>query len=389
MLDLNDYFNPVSIEGPDFEHMTGQAGFPHNIAVHTDNTPIKDPGKYRIAILGVPEGRNSPNAGSSKGPDMVRSQLYKLARIPGRSKIIDLGNMKQGVTFNDTIAGLSDILSSLTGENIFPVIIGGSSALIPAIDRALSQQKSKYIFTAVDPRIDYSNERKEPDSFNYLNTIINNHKSTFSHYINIGYQTYLNDQQVINRFLKRRSELVRIGDVRQSIYLTEPLFRDSDVAIFDISSVRQSDAPGTFSPSPNGFYGEEICLLSRYAGISDKLKIFGLFDVNPEFDIRLQTSGLAAQIIWFFLEGFSQKQYETPALSASNTGRFIKYHVRVTDLADDLIFIKSNLTDRWWIELPSEKDQNFYVACSHEDYLKANHNEVPDRWVKAVERLKS
>jgi arginase family enzyme len=388
MVDLNDYFNPVSIEGPDFEHLTAQAGFPHNITIHTDNTPVKDIGKYKIALFGVPDGRNSPNTGSMKGPDMIREQLYKLAKIPGRSKIIDLGNMKQGVTFNDTIAGLTDILSLLISENLFPVIIGGSSALIPAVDKALSQFLNKYTFTAVDSRIDFSNERKEPDSFNYLNAIINNHKSTFSHYINIGYQTYLNDQQIINRFLKRRSELIRIGDVRQAIYLTEPLFRDSDVAIFDISSVRQSDAPGTISPSPNGFYGEEICLLSRYAGISDKLRVFGLFDVNPEFDIRNQTTGLAAQILWFFLEGFSQKQYETPVLNISNSGRFIKYHVRITDLDDDLIFVKSNLTDRWWIELQTEKDQNIYVACSHEDYLKANRNEVPDRWVQAVERLK-
>jgi formiminoglutamase len=388
MVDLNDYFNPVSIEGPDFEHLTAQAGFPHNITIHTDNTPVKDIGKYKIALFGVPDGRNSPNTGSLKGPDMIREQLYKLAKIPGRSKIIDLGNMKQGVTFNDTIAGLTDILSLLISENLFPVIIGGSSALIPAIDKSLSQFLNRYTLTAVDSRIDFSNERKEPDSFNYLNAIINNHKSTFSHYINIGYQTYLNDQQIINRFLKRRSELIRIGDVRQAIYLTEPLFRDSDAAIFDISSVRQSDAPGTISPSPNGFYGEEICLLSRYAGISDKLRVFGLFDVNPEFDIRNQTTGLAAQILWFFLEGFSQKQYETPVLNISNSGRFIKYHVRVTDLDDDLIFVKSNLTDRWWIELQTEKDQNIYVACSHEDYLKANRNEVPDRWVQAVERLK-
>jgi hypothetical protein len=176
--------------------------------------------------------------------------------------------------------------------------------------------------------------------------------------------------------------------VRQAIYLTEPLFRDSDVAVFDISAVRQSDAPGTFCPSPNGFYGEEICLLSRYAGISDKLKVFGLFDVNPDYDIRFQTTGLAAQIIWFFLEGFSQKQYETPSLNESNSGRFIRYHVRVTDLEDDLIFIKSNLTDRWWIEISSKQDEIQYVACSHEDYLKANVNEVPDRWVKAIARLK-
>jgi formiminoglutamase len=388
MVNLNDYFNPVSIDGPDFEHMSGQAGFPHNITVHTDSAPLKDISKYKIAILGVPDGRNSPNAGSLKGPDMVRGQLYRLAKIPGRSKIIDLGNMKQGVTFNDTLAGLTDVLSLLIEEKVFPVIIGGSSALIPAIDKAISRYRTGYTLTAVDPRIDYSNERKTPDSFNYLNSIINNHKSNSLHYINIGYQTYLNDQQIINRFLKRRSELLRIGDVRQAIHLTEPLFRDSDVTIFDISAVRQSDAPGTISPSPNGFYGEEICLLSRYAGISDKLTVFGLFEVNPEFDIRNQTSGLAAQILWFFLEGFSQKQYETPALSISDSGRFIKFHVRVTDLDDDLIFVKSILTDRWWIEIPSENDKTLYVACSHEDYLKANRNEVPDRWVQANERLK-
>jgi arginase family enzyme len=388
MVSLNDYFNPVSIESPDFENISGQGGFPHNIAVHTDSTPVNDISKYKIAILGVPEGRNSLNAGSLKGPDMIRGQLYRLAKIPGKSKIIDLGNMKQGVTFNDTVAGLTDVLSLLLQEKVFPVIIGGSSALVPAIDKAISQFKTGYTLTAVDPRIDYSNERKTPDSFNFLNSIINNHKSNFFHYINIGYQTYLNDQQIINRFLKRRSELLRIGDVRQAIHLTEPLFRDSDVTIFDISAVRQSDAPGTISPSPNGFYGEEICLLSRYAGISDKLTVFGLFEVNPEFDVRNQTSGLAAQILWFFLEGFSQKQYETPALSTSDSGRFIKFHVRVTDLVDDLIFVKSVLTDRWWIEILSENDKTLYVACSHEDYLKANRNEVPDRWVQATERLK-
>jgi arginase family enzyme len=389
MVDFNDYFNPVSIEEPDFEHLSRQAGFAHNVTIHTENFSIKDLSKFRIALLGVPDGRNSPNSGSLKGPDAVRSQLYKLSKVPGKSKIIDLGNMKQGVTFNDTLAGLTDILVQMLQENLFPVIIGGSSALVPAIDRALSQLKIRYILTAVDSRIDFNSERKEPDSCNFLNTIQNNHKSTFDQYINIGYQTYLNDQQVINRFMKRGAELVRIGDVRQAIYLTEPLLRDSDVAIFDISAVRQSESPGTFSPSPNGFYGEEICLLSRYAGISDKLRMFGLFDVNPEYDIRLQTAGLAAQILWFFLEGFSQKQYETPVLHIGNSGRFIKYHVRVTDLEDDMIFIKSNLTDRWWIELPAGNDQNIYIACSHEDYLKANRNEVPERWVRAFERLKS
>jgi arginase family enzyme len=389
MLDLNDYFSPVSIERHGFETLTGNAGFPHNIVINTENNRIRDFMEFKVAILGVPDGRNSVNQGSSDAPDAIRQELYSLAKIPGKTRITDLGNMKQGMTFADTLAGLTDVLFALMKGNVFPVIIGGSSALIPAIDRAFTSLNTPYTLVAVDPRIDYSNSPDTVDSLGYLNKITSNHKSTFRQYINIGYQTYLNDQQVLNRFEKRHSELLRIGDVRQAVYLTEPLFRDSDAAVFDISAVRQSDAPGTAIPSPNGFYGEEICLLSRYAGISDNLKVFGLFDVNPLLDLRNQTTGLAAQILWFFLEGFSQKQYETPELSNSNTGRFIKYHVRITDLEDDLIFVKSNLTERWWIELPGDNNTNIYIACSHDDYLKANRNEVPDKWVKASNRFKS
>lgn len=389
MFDLNDYLDPVSIEKTGFDFLSGPAGFPHNITVRTESLKIKEIRDYKIAILGVPEGRNSHNLGSFKSPDAIRGQLYKLAKIPGRTKIIDLGNMKQGATFNDTLAGLTDILSILLKEDIFPVILGGSSTLGLAIDKALSLQKISYTLLAVDPRIDYSNEAKEIDSLSYLNGIMRNHKSTIKQYINIGYQTYLNDQQVVNRFIRRNYELVRIGDVRQAIYLTEPLFRDSEAALFDVSSIRQSDAPGTALPSPNGFYGEEICLLARYAGISDNLKVFGLFELNPEHDVRSQTAGLAAQIVWFFLEGFSQKQYEAPVLSNGNSGRFIKYHVRITDLDDDMIFVKSNMTDRWWIELSDDTEGKTYVACSHEDYLKANRNEVPERWIKASNRIKS
>lgn len=389
MTDLKDYFDPVSIESPEFEFLALQAGFPHNIVIHTENQPLRDPESFKIAILGVPEGRNSPGTGSMKGPDSIRRELYKLARIPGKLKIIDLGNMKQGTTFNDTVAGLTDIITWLTEQNIFPLIIGGSSALTLSIDKALSGMQIRYTLLAVDSRIDFISEKRDHDSFNYLSTLIHNNKSTFDHYINIGYQSYLNDQQVVNRFHKRKSELLRIGDVRKAIFLTEPLFRDSDAAVFDISAVRQSEAPGSISPSPNGFYGEEICLLARYAGISDNLKVFGLFDVNPDLDVRNQTASLSAQIIWFFLEGFSQKQYETPSLSNTNSGRFIKYHVRITDLNDDLIFVKSTLTERWWMELQYGDSGPVYIACSHDDYLKANRNEVPERWLIGAERLKA
>jgi arginase family enzyme len=389
MVNLNDYFDPVSIEKPGYEHLQGPASFSHNITIHTENAPIRDISKYRIAILGIPEDRNSPNTGSSEGPDSIRTMLYRLSRVPGKTKIIDLGNMKRGKTFADTLAGLTDILTLLLNEDVFALIIGGSSATIPAIDKAFSASGMNYTMATIDSRIDFHPERKVLDSYNYLNNIIYNSRGTLKHFINIGYQTYLNDPQIINRLLKRNCEIVRVGDVRQAISLTEPLLRDTNAVLLDISAVRQSDAPATPYPSPNGFYGEEICLLARYSGISDNMKIFGLFEVNPSADRNNQTSGLASQIIWFFLEGFSQKQFEVPSSSASDPGRFIRFHVRVTDLDDDLIFVRSNMTDRWWLELRLEDDQKRYIACSHEDYLKANRNEVPDRWIKAISRFRT
>jgi len=30
-----------------------------------------------------------------------------------------------------------------------------------------------------------------------------------------------------------------------------------------------------------------------------------------------------------------------------------------------------------------------YISCSHEDYLKANHNEVPEGGLQSAERLKT
>jgi hypothetical protein len=41
-------------------------------------------------------------------------------------------------------------------------------------------------------------------------------------------------------------------------------------------------------------------MLSRYAGISDKVSIFGIFNHNNSS----QESVLIAQIIWYFIEGF-------------------------------------------------------------------------------------
>jgi len=300
--------------------------------------------------------------------------------------MVDLGNLKKGPSFEDTMAALRDVLLMLSENNTTALLIGGSSAVIPITGRVISETKGRYTYATVDSRIDFVNERKEPDSYNYLSGLIHDRANGPENFIHIGHQSFLNDPQVINRFRKLNFELIRIGEARSSMQENEPLLRDSDIITLDIGAVRQSDAPGTFAPSPNGFYGEEMCLLSRYAGLSDRVSIFGLFEVNPVLDTRNLTASMAAQIIWFFLEGYSQRQNESLAIGKENSGRYVRYHVSVKDLEEDLIFIKSNVTNRWWIEYQDRTGNLSYLSCSYDDYIRANEDEIPHRWLQAVAR---
>jgi arginase family enzyme len=386
MIDLNQYIDPVCLDRPGIEPLKGSAAFPHNVKVNTGNEPIGDLEGFAVAILGVPDDRSSSNVGAARAPDTIRESLYSFSRLPGKLKITDLGNFRPGTTFEDTVAGLRDVLTQLLLQNIVPVIIGGTSSLMPALDRALSAGRQKWSMVSVDSRLDFTAEKRPADSLNWMNDLIYRSGSCLSHLSVIGHQTYLTDQQVANRFNRRHYELMRIGEVRAAVHETEPLFRDAALALFDIGSVRQSDAPGTFLPSANGFYGEEICLLARYAGLSDNLRIFSVMEVNPTLDCRNQTSHLAAQLIWFFLEGFSQKQYEVPFLGDQSSSRFTRYHVTLSDLEGAAIFIKSMITERWWIEIKDPEGNPHWLACSNEDYLMANRDQVPGRWTRALLR---
>jgi arginase family enzyme len=386
MITLSDYLDPVSIDKPEDRNISEQSRFSRNIMVHTENKSVDLLKDFKVAIIGVPDGRKSPGPGSDSAPDAVRKALYEMARTPGKLKIADLGNIKKGHSYNDTIAGLADVLGHLYSQQVLTIVIGGSGSLIEAIDRVYRNSESSYVLANIDARIRYNPESIEPGPYNTLFQLFQSHNDGLSQYINIGYQTYLNDPQVITRLTRKQHELLRLGDVRQAIHLTEPLIRDCDALLFVMEAIRQADSPGTYSPSPNGIYAEEACLLARYAGVSEKLSFIAITDAVPDLDKAGQTTNLAAQIIWFIIESFAQKQSENPADSTSGNGRFTRYHMNIDDLSTEMIFVKSNYTERWWMEVSSPGSRPFYISCSYEDYQKANNNEVPELWIKASSR---
>jgi hypothetical protein len=138
-------------------------------------------------------------------------------------------------------------------------------------------------------------------------------------------------------------------------------------------------------PSPNGFFGHEICQLARYAGSSSYLKAFGIFEVCPANDPNLNTCLLAAQVIWYFMEGISLRIKEDP--QKGNSRKFI---VNLNPISQNIVFYKSLKTERWWMEMPyinPVTSKNYLISCSYNDYQMACNNEIPDRWWKAFHRL--
>jgi len=131
-MNLNDYFDPVSLEKPTHHVLDNHLLFCRNIDIHTPSFPIHDLEKYKVVIIGVPEDRNSINTGSAQAPDKIRNKLYQLIRTNNKFKIFDLGNMKAGKTHEDTLFGLRDILNELTSLDIICIILGVRiSSLIP------------------------------------------------------------------------------------------------------------------------------------------------------------------------------------------------------------------------------------------------------------------
>ena len=88
--------------------------------------------------------------------------------------------------------------------------------------------------------------------------------------------------------------------VRGNFREVEPSFRDSDFVSFDLGAIRNSDCRGNIYPSPNGLYAEEACQLSRFAGLSDKICCFGVFELNADADPSAQSAHLSATYLAFY-----------------------------------------------------------------------------------------
>lgn len=375
MIELKDYFEPINNKLSSNHYTTDTYG---HICLSDDQR--ENGQQLQIALIGITESRNAIDGAFDTGVDLIRSYFYKLAEIP-RVSVMDLGNLKQGKTVKDSYASVKDVVSELINQEIVPVIIGGSQDITVALVRALSDQIEEKELTILDSKFDDDDHEFHSQSF------LNQLDKEFSKKLLIsvlGFQTYFVPTPKLRAASEKDWNLYRLGAVRNNFNQVEPLFRDSDVVSFDASCIRQNECPAVSFPSPNGFYAEEACQLANLSGLSDKLKVFSLFEYQKELDVNGQSAHLMAQIIWHFIYGVSQRKNDFPAKSLDS---YKKIYVKLEKIDNDLVFYENQQNKRFWVEIPMGINNKVKViACSEKDYQKACNNEIPDRIWQNISR---
>jgi arginase family enzyme len=373
-----DFLTPLDTEIVDFIKELSSQHLGSKIVLHTkEDFPILT--EIKIAIIGVLENRGNKNAINDADLNTIRREFYSL--FPGNwdASIADLGDIIAGNTKEDTYFALQKVTATLLKNKIIPIIIGGSQDLTYPLYRSYDQLEQMVNLVTIDSKFDFGKENETILASSYLTNIILDEPNNLFNYSNVGFQTYYNSQEEIDLIEKLFFDAYRLGDVSNNIAISEPVFRDADIVSLDLTSVKSSDSGNMVTFTPNGFNGKEICSLSRYAGISDKVSMFGIFNHNNS----RQEAVLIAQIVWYFIEGYHYRSNEYPFTSKDN---YLKYIIPFED--EELIFYKSNKTDRWWIEIPfisntnNKLKRNTLLPCSYEEYLGACNQELPERWWK-------
>lgn len=373
MHDLNDYLIPVNVAYLNNDLKYSESQFGNTIKIFEEVLPELD--GIDIVIIGINEFRGEGFIADAISADAIREQFYRLQYWHKDISIADFGNVKSGDSLVDSYSAAKIVIEELLKLKKTVIILGGSHDNTLAQYNAYKSLGKIIEATIVDAKIDLKSESTAA-SENFLMEMLTEEPNMVRHYNHIGFQSYFVSPKILETIDKLRFDCFRVGMAKENLEEMEPVIRNTDLMSFDISAIKNSDAPASYC-SPNGFTGEEACNLVRYAGMSPSLSSFGIYGYDPTKEINEMTSIQISQMLWYFIDGKSRSKQES---SLADNHNFNEFHTSFTEI--DTMFLQSKRTGRWWMQMPDKQ----LAACSYNDYVMASNNEIPERWMRIQER---
>lgn len=371
---IKDFLQPLDLPVILGDDELNNAQLGYHIKSYTSSFP--DLELADIVFLGITEERGTGNGvPNGAAPDLIRKNIYRLYNWHPDVQIADIGNINSGASLNDTYAAAKAVIAEMIAAKKTVVILGGSHDLTLAQYGAYVQQEQIIEASCVDAFINLNMETRLR-SENFLMEMLTGEPNFIRHYNHIGFQSYFVHPNILQTMDRLRFDCFRVGVVKDALEEMEPVIRSSNMLSIDMAAMAHAYAPANRT-TPNGLSGEDICTLTRFAGLSENLSTLGIYGYNAKNDLYELTAIQAAQMIWYFIDGKSKSKTEAPI---KDRHQFTEYHTTISET--DTVFLQSKKTGRWWMQLPNQK----FIACSGTDYQLAIHSEIPERWLRAQER---
>ena len=349
------------------------------LAIHTSSFGIPDLESTNVCIIGLDEYRNSFFQSATQDLDSLRREFYKLKFSNWKLSISDLGNLPNGNTVDDTYHALYEICKELLSKKIVLIIIGGSNDLIYPIFKSFDSYPDKVNIVSIDNQFDLYQESELVSGRTYMNKIIIDDSNSLNDFTNIGYQRHLCSHDELQLMEKLFFEYISLGEISENNMKAEPIMRNSNIVGFDMKSLSFSASFDQTQGNPNGIDPRLACILTKYAGQSNKTNFLGLFELSN----NKVSSKLYSEIIWYFLDGVDKRIIES---DFNDSQTFNKYIVQTS--GRDIIFYKSKISEKWWMLVDTSKNKSIsYLPCLESDYLDALNDNIPIRWLKATKRV--
>ena len=116
-----------------------------------------------------------------------------------------------------------------------------------------------------------------------------------------------------------------------------------------------SETPENPRAFPYGLSGEEACQLCWYAGCSSKMSVFSVSELNPELDYREISASTVATMIWYFIEGFYNRNDEL-SFSPSDTTKVSVVLPHPSEQPID--FYNGHVSGKSWTNIHSPNQEN-------------------------------
>ncbi|MEI6947969.1 formimidoylglutamase [Paraflavisolibacter sp. H34] len=368
-----DFLTPVNKDmiSEDVGYRDGQIGY--SIEVHEEELPSIETAD--LVLVGCNEQRGAGQVAESRAADAIRTEFYRLYQWHNDIRMIDIGNVRTGKSMYDTHAALKVVIQEVMAAGKMIVVLGGSNDLTLSQYYAFADNETSIDAAGIDAVIDIDTDSPLPCD-NFVMEMMTGEPNYLRHYNHLGFQSYFVHPRMLETLDKLRFDFFRTGHVKEHIEEMEPVLRNCHMASFDISALAHAFAPAN-PLTPNGLTGEEACILMQYIGMSTQMHSLGIYGYQPQRDRDSMTAKQISQMLWYLVDGRSRGKREA---FFDERHLFNEFHTAFAEV--DTVFLQSKRTGRWWMQLPDQK----YIACSHRDYLMASSNEIPERWLRALER---